>query len=607
MELSIVVVNYNVKYFLQQLLLSIFQSKTNFDYEVIVVDNDSQDGSIPFLKKQFADVRYIENDMNLGFAKANNQGIKTAKGNYILLLNPDTLVQEDTLQKSVDFMADHPNAGAMGVRMVDGGGKYLPESKRGFPTPLVAFFKVFGLSTLFPRSKIFNGYYLGYLPDDQTHSIDVLTGAFMILRQATLQRIGLLDEDFFMYGEDIDLSYRIKKAGYDIFYSPNTSIVHYKGESTNKDSIQYIRQFYKAMQTFALKHYSGSEASVLSLILNAGIYFRAALSVGKRILKTFTWPALDFVCIYLTLQGIKSFWAISYFQDPHYYDDSTIHINFLFYGLIWILTFFVSGVYEKIFNLQRLFRNTLIGAILIIALYSFLGPELRASRAIILLGTLTVILVLVTIRMLWFRITHDHWRIFSKDQKRVLIVGEENEAKKVINIMEANGMEYILHGWVAPGEQQLSGSVGSSSQLDQIVRFYPTDEIIFCSENISSGEIMRWMSRLGTTHYVKIAPAQAHTILGSRDKNSPGDLHTFEVKYNIADPVARRNKRFLDISLTLIFLLSLPIMAFIVESWTSFIQNILQVLGGKRTWVSYSTKNESEMFPPLAPGVLKNT
>ncbi|MFH1937874.1 MAG: glycosyltransferase family 2 protein, partial [Bacteroidota bacterium] len=239
MQLSIIIVNYNVKYFVEQCIHSIQNAVNGLTAEIFVVDNNSVDGSVRMIREKFPEVHLIENKDNKGFSKANNQAIRKAKGEYILLLNPDTILEDDTLTKCVSFMEGHPDAGGLGVKMIDGKGKFLPESKRGLPSPSVAFFKMFGFSSLFPKSKLFNKYHLGYLDKDKTHEVDILAGAFMMLRKKVLDEIGLLDEEFFMYGEDIDLSYRITKAGYKNYYFPSTRIIHYKGESTKKSSVNY--------------------------------------------------------------------------------------------------------------------------------------------------------------------------------------------------------------------------------------------------------------------------------------------------------------------------------------------------------------------------------
>ena len=237
MKLSIIIVNYNVKHFIDHCLQSVYKSiEFVNESEIFVVDNNSVDGSVELIQSKYPDVKLIQNTENTGFSKANNQAIVKSTGEYVLLLNPDTVIQEDTLSKTIEFMDETPNAGGLGVKMIDGKGNFLPESKRGLPTPYVALSKMLGLSKIFPKSKIFNQYHLGYLDNEQTHKIDVLSGAFMLLRKTALDKSGLLDETYFMYGEDIDLSYRLKLCGYDNYYFPKTRIIHYKGESTKKQA-----------------------------------------------------------------------------------------------------------------------------------------------------------------------------------------------------------------------------------------------------------------------------------------------------------------------------------------------------------------------------------
>ena len=220
MKLSIIIVSYNVAYFLEQALLSVRAAieEKEWEAEVFVVDNNSKDNSVELVRNQFPEVHLIANQENTGFSTANNQAIREAKGEYVLLLNPDTVVAEDTFEQVIEFMDAHEDAGGLGVKMIDGKGNFLPESKRGLPSPSVAFCKMFGLSKVFSKSETFNWYYLGHLDAGETQEVEVLAGAFMLMRKSVLDEIGLLDETFFMYGEDIDLSWRILQGGYKNYY-----------------------------------------------------------------------------------------------------------------------------------------------------------------------------------------------------------------------------------------------------------------------------------------------------------------------------------------------------------------------------------------------------
>ena len=318
-DISVVIVNYNVRHFLHQTLQSVERAKEGLHIETWVVDNNSVDDSVAMVKEDFPQVKLIENKDNPGFSIANNQAIKQCQGKYVLLLNPDTVLQEDTLKVCMDFMDKHEDCGAVGAKMIDGGGNFLPESKRGFPSPWVSFCKATGLSTIFSKSKTFNQYHLGYLDENEVNEVDVLCGAFMFMRKEVLDEVGLLDESFFMYGEDIDLSYRIKKAGHKIYYLPETQLIHFKGESTKKGTVNYVRVFYQAMIIFVKKHYSGRGAGFLLILLNVAIIGRAILSVLKSFFQRFIMQLVDFVLIFGGLVMIKEFWERVYFKDVDYF------------------------------------------------------------------------------------------------------------------------------------------------------------------------------------------------------------------------------------------------------------------------------------------------
>lgn len=260
MTLSIIIVSYNVKHLLENCLHSVSKAIEGIEAEVIVIDNASSDNSIGYLQPLFPAFRFIPNFANEGFARANNKALAISTGKFVLFLNPDTIVPPDCFHKCIAFLESNPSAGALGVKMLNGDGEFLPESKRGFPTPVVSLLKLSGISS--------SRYYLSHLDKDKVQEVDVLSGAFMMVKKGVLERTGGFDERFFMYAEDIDLSYRIQKAGYKNFYFPGTTITHFKGGSTKKD-VKYVRQFYKAMSQFARKHYG---RGLYSVLLDTGIW-----------------------------------------------------------------------------------------------------------------------------------------------------------------------------------------------------------------------------------------------------------------------------------------------------------------------------------------------
>lgn len=284
MELSVIIVSYNVREYLRKCLQSVIKASASLECEIFVVDNNSSDGSCEMISHEFPQVNLIRNNVNSGFSVANNQALHVAKGKFVLLLNPDTIVEQDTLIRCTGFMNDHSDAGALGVMMINGEGEFLPESKRAFPTPLTAFFKTFGLSALFPHSRFFNRYYLIHIDTGETAPTEVISGAFMFIRREALDKAGLPDEAFFMYGEDIDLSYRLTKTGYMNYYFPEVRIIHFKGKSTSRVKYNDIFHFYNAMRIYAGKR-NAEKPGVLYFVIIPAIYLREGIAILVRFLR----------------------------------------------------------------------------------------------------------------------------------------------------------------------------------------------------------------------------------------------------------------------------------------------------------------------------------
>lgn len=281
MDLSIVIVNFNTKKLTTDAIHSVYQSKTNYSFEILLVDNNSSDGSVEAIRQEFPQVICIENKENVGFSKANNQAIKNAKGRYILLLNSDTIIHEETIQVMIDFMEAHPLVGASGCKVVLPDGSLDKACRRGFPSPAASFYHFSGLAKIFPNSASFNQYQLGHLDPNKDYPVDCLVGAFMLLRSEVIEQVGLLDEEFFMYGEDIDWCYRIKEAFWDIRYYPYTSIIHYKGASSHRKPFKIIYEFHRAMVLFHRKHY----ARRYPFYVNWMVYFAVSIKFLLALIK----------------------------------------------------------------------------------------------------------------------------------------------------------------------------------------------------------------------------------------------------------------------------------------------------------------------------------
>ena len=276
MKISVVIVNYNVKYYVGQCIDSVRRALQGIDSEIIVVDNHSRDGSVDYLSK-IEGVRIIESGHNLGFSKANNIAIRQSTAEYVLMLNPDTIVAEDAIRMIIDFADSHPQAGGIGVRMHNDWGTTARESRRGLPSPMTSFYKIIGLSKRLPQHRKYGRYYMGWLPWDSPSRIEVVSGACFLVRRKALDEVGLMDEDYFMYGEDIDLSYRLLKGGWENWFVP-ADIIHYKGESTQKTSFNYVHVFYNAMLIFMRKHYSHLSWLII-WPLQIAVYFIALLAL----------------------------------------------------------------------------------------------------------------------------------------------------------------------------------------------------------------------------------------------------------------------------------------------------------------------------------------
>ena len=606
MKLSVIIVNYNVKHFLEQCLHSVYKAAKGIETEIFVVDNNSVDGSAQLIREKFPDLHFIENKENVGFSRANNQAIRIAKGKYILLLNPDTVVEEDTFSKVIDFMEKHYEAGGLGVKMIDGKGAFLPESKRGLPTPWVAFYKMFGLSKLFPNSRKFGKYHLSYLSENEIHAVDVLAGAFMLMRKETLDKVGLLDETFFMYGEDIDLSYRIILGGYKNYYFPETTIIHYKGESTKKGSLNYVKVFYNAMIIFARKHFSGGKAGIFAFIIQMAIYFRAFISIAKRALKGIYLPIIDALLIFLGFLFITPFWETAHFGNANYYPAEFIRVVVPVYILFWLFGILFSGGYKTPVNLYKLVRGLFWGLISILLVYSLVDERFRFSRALILLGSVWAVFILVLFRLTFHWLKIKQFRLDLKRSKRIAIVGHSTEATRVKQLLENTQIRSELAGFIALDHSDKGQNyIGQLNQLSEIIRINRINEIIFCAENISSAQIIRAMLDLTQLDVdYKIAPPESLSIIGSNSIHTAGDLYVVNVNA-ISKQSNRRYKRIFDILSSFILLILSPAVIWLFQNKSQFLGNILNVLKGNKSWVGYiSEPGLFENLPVLKRGIL---
>ena len=604
MDLSVIIVNYNVRYFLEQALLSVERAVAGLDTEVWVVDNNSQDGSVAMVRERFPWVEVIANADNPGFSVANNQAIRRSSGKYVLLLNPDTVVEEDTFRRCYDFMEAHPRAGGLGVRMIDGRGRFLPESKRGLPTPWVAFTKAFGLAKLFPRSPRFNHYHLGYLPEDQTNRVEILAGAYMWMRRAALDKVGLLDEAFFMYGEDIDLSYRLLRGGYENYYLPTTTIIHYKGESTKRGSLNYVRVFYRAMIIFAEKHFVGRQQRLLVGLMQAAVWVRAGLTVVANVWRTVKFPLLDAVGIYLGLRVLKSLWSEYHFGDPNYFPDHIDYLHFPAYTALWVGSIFLGGGYDRPYDFGRLLRSLGVGTLLLFAVYGLLPEELRPSRALLLLGGTWAVVLSLHLRAAAHLLRFGTLRPAEPADHRLLIVGSAAEAERTLGLLQRAGVQRNYLGRIDPATEPAPDSLGRAAELETLVGLYRADELIFCSADLTLEAIQLWMRQLGPRLQYRILPEASSSIIGSHRSDRRGTLYTIDVNLRLAEAPHRRAKWVLDRALALGLLLLTPLLIWFLRIPNGYLRTTLNVLLGRKHWIGYARPDAREAtLPPLKRGV----
>lgn len=604
-KLSVIIVNYNVKHFVEQCLFSVIKASETFKCEVFVVDNNSVDGSVTLIKDKFPQVKLIENKVNTGFSVANNQAIALATGEYILLLNPDTVVQEDTFIKTLRFMDENPQAGGLGVKMLDGQGNYAPESKRGLPTPSVAFYKMFGLSKLFPKSKKFGKYHLTYLPENETCEIDVMSGAFMLMRKSVLDNIGWLDETFFMYGEDIDLSYRITKAGHKNYYFPETQIIHYKGESTKRRSINYVVVFYKAMAIFSRKHFSGSHAFWFDFLIHIAIILKAGAAMVSNFIKSFTVPIIDFICLTTGLFFIKNIYQQQTGIEGDIYSEKLLNVAFPIYALAWIVMVYFNGGYDKPVKLMKIGRGVIVGTIFILMGYSLLPESLRFSRALILIGTAWALICFLIFRVCLHFLKIKRYSLSDLNVKRIAIIGEEVEFARVHQLLKETKVNPSFVGFVSAEHNGVHNPlyIGKINQINEIISVHKINEIIFCAKDISSQFIINNMLTLVSSGVdFKIAPPESLSIIGSNSVDTAGDLYMIDVN-SITKPNNKRNKRLLDIGVSILVIICTPVLFFIQEKKTNYFLNILNVFLGFYSWVGYG-KAVDKSLPEIKRSVL---
>lgn len=578
------------------------QATKGLQAEIIVVDNNSTDGSMDFLQPLFPQIKFIANKENLGFGKANNQACKIASGEYILFLNPDTLLPEDCLHKCLVFMQMQDDAGALGIKMLDGSGNFLQESKRAFPSPLTSFFKLTGLANIFPTSKVFSKYHLGYLNADENHAVDVLAGAFMLVRRKIVDEIGAFDERFFMYGEDVDLSYRIQQAGWKNYYFSESSIIHFKGESTKKGSLNYVRMFYQAMSVFVKKHYGGKKANLFNFFIQIAIWLRAGLTAVADFIKWIGLPLFDACIVMCCMLATKHFWA--HHINHVVFLPHVAKISLPIFTILFVLVGGIAGLYDRWYKPANALYAMMVSILINLAVYSLLNEQYRFSRGVILFGGLFAVLAIILFR--WILVKTDIITLVDESQefRQTFVVASPKSFDAIKNIMKNLGREERIIGRVSSKNDD-KNAICSLNELEGLLQSINAKEIIFCiDEDLSMKDAIAYMNKQKLIRY-KFHYPKSHGLVGSDDKNAAGEALDKNMAYHLTQPIFQRKKRIFDIVLSILLLLSFPIHLLFVKQRWHLLLNIFNVLFNKKTWIGYSSHSKS--LPWLKQKILTTT
>ncbi len=594
-DLSIIIVNYNVKEFLQNLIYSIYKAGQKINYEIIIVDNASDDGSVEFLREKFPDIKLIVNEKNLGFSKANNLGLSIAKGKYILLLNPDTIVQEDTFEKMIIFFEQISDAGMAGCKILNPDGTLQLACRRSFPGPWTSFCKVTGLSNLFPGSRLFARYNLTYLDENQTYEVDAISGSFMMIRKETYEKVGKLDEQFFMYGEDLDWCYRVQKEGYKVYYVHDTQIIHYKGESTKRSSIDETKIFYNAMHLFVKKHFASS--LLVELILRSGIGFRNFFAfLGKRKLVLFP-VIIDFIFFDLSIYLAEKFYI--HMSDWPGFHSYHLPIIYTVPAIIHIIIGSLIGVYKK--GSLSVLKNfsTIIVSFFILSAITYFFKNLAYSRAVVIFTYILLFLVLTfwrAIAKLVFKVGTDKYEV----DKKTLIVGLNNYVIQIADKLKSKKTDlHSVAGLIGLSNKDIGKKfedlevIGTIENIEKVIKDKQIKEVIFSSQELSYNQMMKIVSKCQDENVeFKLIGNNLDFIVGKTSVSMLDDIPLIQISYNISNSLLRFIKSLFDYTLSVLVLFFIyPFIYFITKVskkqtiFRKFILNVPQVFTGKVSFV----------------------
>ena len=567
-QVSVIIVNYNVRDFLHHALISLRKAMKGIRGEVIVVDNASDDGSVEMLRKDFPQVTVIANKSNAGFARANNAALRKAKGAYLLLINPDTVVQEDTLRVMMKFFQENPDVGLAGCKILNPDGSFQLACRRSFPTAWVALTKITGLSALFPRSRPFGSYNLTFLSPDETYEVDAVSGSFMMIRKEVYEEVGGLDEDFFMYGEDLDWCYRIQQAGWKNYYVHSTQIIHYKGESTRRSSIDEIGTFYDAMHLFVQKHLKPSWS--MTFVLRLGITLSSWMAKIREMLRPFAAAVIDVVLLIGSLMIAELVRMGELFYYPAYAYPAVYTIP----TVLIVLGLYVTGVYTYVrMSISRTFVVVFASYVFVAALVAFFKDYAFSRLVILLAGAFSMILLPGWRAVLSYFGKGGPEGRKSLFGRRTLLVGVDQSARGLLGRLRQHaGDGYAVVGFIDDSRkkagQMLDGIpvVGSIDNVGKVIHELRISDVIFSTQKLSYADILSVISRAAnrSVNY-HLVPTSMEVIIGKGSVDSLNEFPLVQISYNIDRPLNRVLKRAMDLAISSILLIS----AFPFVYWSS--------------------------------------
>lgn len=586
MDVSIIIVSYNVAQFLNLCLSSVAAAIKDIDAEVIIVDNNSVDQSVELIKALYPSFKIIENKDNVGFSKANNQAVKIAKGKYVHFLNPDTILPEDFYTKSLAYLDQHENVGCLGPKILDADGKYAFDSKKSFPSFWVSVYKLLGLAKFFPNSHRFNAYYAAHVDENETAAVDILSGCCLLVRKEALDSIGGgFDEQYFMYCEDVDMCHSIQLNGYENVYYPAVSIVHFKGESTKKLTVSYMKIFYQAHALFINKYYPKNLGTIYNKGLKLVLGLRNVWTMLKHVLSIFKLYIIDALVLTISLYLFTAYWhdeIVSFSGNVSALDFvSSIPI----YIIIWIASLYFNGAYDKPYSLFRAGRGMLIGSVVVLAIYGLMPLELRFSRGVMFFNGLLNTFILLIVRVVLNALNIITLVPRGKYNYKSSIVSDEHFDQIKSNlILQKHPIDILGRIGVENDELQNIGNVKDLSTLQEV---YGLHEIIIDTSSMDFKTILSHMYQLnGKTHFKFVNPILNFSVSSDTKKSYPLQ-YALDNVYNLGMPHYKRNKRILDIVLSIFITLLSPVLIWFVKDKNMFLRNIYETFIGKKTWVGY--------------------